>query len=84
MCCERVASRKKETTWLRTLRGWKIWTRQKSTLKEVVMPKKGEEIVPFADGSVELARRDQVVRKSTSIQVQNARGEEHNGVDTVQ
>ena len=48
------------------------------------MPKKGEEIVPFADGSVELARRDQVVRKSTSIQVQNARGEEHNGVDTVQ
>ena len=54
------------------------------TLKEVVMPKKGEEFVPFADGSVELARRDQVVRKSNSIQVQNVRGEEHNGVDTVQ
>ena len=48
------------------------------------MPKKGEEFVPFADGSVELARRDQVVRKSTSIQVQNVRGEEHNGVHTVQ
>ena len=48
------------------------------------MPKKGEEFVPFADGSVELARRDQVVRKSTSIQVHPARGDEHNGAHTVQ
>ena len=54
------------------------------TLKEVVMPKKGEEFVPFADGSVELARRDEVVRKSTSTQVHPARGEEHNGAHTVQ
>ena len=49
--------------------------------KEVLMPKKGEEFVfSFADGSVKLAGRDKVFRKSTSRQEDTARGEEHNDV----
>ena len=47
--------------------------------KEVLMPKKERGFVlRFADESVKLAGRDQVFRKSTSIQDHNARREEHN------
>ena len=47
--------------------------------KEVLMPKKERGFVlHFADESVKLAGRDQVFRKSTSIQDHNARRGEHN------
>ena len=42
------------------------------------MPKNGEHFMfPTADGKVKLSGRDQVIRKSTSIQDLPARGEEH-------
>ena len=47
--------------------------------KEVLMPKKeGRFVLHVADESVKLAGRDQVFRKSTSLQDHNARREEHN------
>ena len=49
--------------------------------KEVLMSKKGQEFVfPFADGSVKLAGRDQVLRESTFIQDHSTRGQEQNDV----
>ena len=49
--------------------------------KEVFMPKSGEHFTfPIADGPVKSSGREQVFRRSTSIQDHPARGEEHNGV----
>ena len=48
--------------------------------EEVLMPKVGEFVFPFADRSEKLAGRDQVFRKSTLNQVHPARGEEHSNV----
>ena len=47
--------------------------------KTVFMPKNGEHFIfPIADGTVQMSGRDQVVRKSTSIQDYPERGEVHN------
>ena len=47
--------------------------------KKVFMPENGEHFIfPLADGTVQLSGRDQVVRKSTSIQDYPERGEDHN------
>ena len=47
--------------------------------KEVLMLENGGNFIfPIADGTVKLSGGDQVFRKSTSIQVCPARGEEHN------
>ena len=49
--------------------------------KEVLMTKSGKELVfPFAYGSVKLAGREQVFRKSTLIQDHPARREDHYNV----
>ena len=49
--------------------------------KEVLSPKNGEEFMfPFAEETVKLAGRDQVLRTSTLVQVHLARGEEYNDV----
>ena len=47
--------------------------------KKVFVPKNGEHFIfSIADGTVQLSGRDQVVRKSTSIQDYPERGEVHN------
>ena len=49
--------------------------------KEVLMPKNSDNFkFPVADGTVRLSGRDQVFRKSISIQDHPARDEEHNDV----
>ena len=51
------------------------------TAKEVLMPKSGDHFTfPIADGPVKSSGREQVFRKSTSIQDYPAQGDEHNGV----
>ena len=51
------------------------------TAKGVLMPKSGDHFTfPIEDGPVKSSGREQVFRKSTSIQDYPAQGEEHNGV----
>ena len=82
VCCVREAS-VKETSWSRTLMSWKMLTRPKSMFgysnaKEVLMPKNGGHFIFLvADGTFKLSGRDQVFRRTTSIQDHPARGEEH-------
>ena len=62
---------------------WKMLTRPKSMLgysnaKEVLMPKNGGHFIFLvADGTFKLSGRDQVFRRTTSVQDHPARGEEH-------
>ena len=71
------------THWLQTLRSWKRWTHQKSTLKGSMQrrwyfPKKMKILFfPAADGRIKLPGRDQELRKSTLIRERPIRGESH-------
>ena len=71
------------TYWLQTLRSWRRWTHQKSTLKrlnakEVTFPKeKGEIIFPIANGRIKPLGGDQDLRTSTLTRDHPIRGESH-------
>ena len=69
------------TYWLQTLRSWKRWTHQKSTLEDSMQrkkcfPKKMEKI-PAADGRITLPGGDQDLRTSTLIRQRPFRGDSH-------
>ena len=71
------------TYWLRTLRNWKRWTHQKSTLdrlhaKEVIFPKEnGRFNFPAVDGRITLFGRDQELSTSILIRERPIRGQGH-------
>ena len=71
------------TYWLQTLRSWKLWTHQKSTLKDSMQrmyyfPKEnGIFIFPAADGRINLSGRDQELRTPTLVREHPIRGESH-------
>ena len=64
-----------------TLRSWKRWTHQKSTLKDaknVILPKEnGNFIFPAADGRINLSGGDQELRTPSLIREHPIRGESH-------
>ena len=71
------------TYWLQTLRSWKRWTHQKSTLKDSMQrhqyfPKKMEIFIfPAEGGPITLSGRDQELRTSALIRERPIRGEGH-------
>ena len=67
------------TSWLQTLRSWKRWTHQKSTLKDSmhsnISQRKWKN--PAADGRITHSGSDQELRTSTLIRERPIRGEGH-------
>ena len=69
------------TYWLQTLRSWKRWTHQKSTLKKtqckgsIISQRKWKIHFPAADGRIKFIGGDQELRTSTLIREHPIRGE---------
>ena len=67
------------TQWLQTLRSWKRWTHQKSTLKDSlqsnISTQNGKFMFPVEDGRIKFAGGNQELRTSTLIRPRPSRGE---------
>ena len=61
----------KETLWSQTLKNWRRWTHQKSTLQ-----RSGNFIFPVADGTVQIFGRERRLRTSTVTRNRQQQGKE--------